>query len=303
MFVDGGYGETNNPSWEGRVHYERNHSLRSDQELVMINVGTGTLPHGADEAKLRQRPWWARFLPNGLIEAFGLISDLVKMATESEKVGQKMEYLADSHPEQLFFKRFSADTGIHNIQLDDWQAVAGPEGSSLIEVKTEAYLQGQVQDSMEVAAEKLTEVYIKRHHAVKTSSTRTRNSPPGIESSRSGDAHEEISEHVGKKQIAGYLTPVRVGERVPSLASGSEPTHSAAPSPPCTPDPIRRPLTPFLATVDSPEILQGEGGQFGQKHVSSLCLPGTRSSSRTSSRSRRAASCPSRPRPLEDDEI
>ncbi|KAL2437480.1 hypothetical protein ABEF95_008185 [Exophiala dermatitidis] len=168
--VDGGYGDTNNPSWAAKIHYHQSHGLPARHPLVLINVGTGTLPEGYDEVRLRKRPWWTRLLPNSLVEALGLLSDLVKMATESEYRASDLAYISALAPEKLFFQRFSADTGMHNIRLDKWQAATDSYGPSEIEIKTEAYLaKPEVQMRLKIAANKLADVYVGRNNEPKIS--------------------------------------------------------------------------------------------------------------------------------------
>lgn len=297
-FVDGGYGENNNPSWEGKLHYEKNHDL--EQALTMVNIGTGSLPREVDEDHLPRRPWWTRFLPNALVEAFGLISDLVKMATDSENVANHLHYLSESHPEQLFFERFSADTGIHSIKLDNWRAATGPEGSTTIEVKTEAYLsKPEVQDRMRATARKLAEVYRRRHERNDVASFGAVENPADVELS--------IPIIVPDIQPPGShrsedLGAAAVGEGIPSLISGSEPTQSPGPSRPLTPDPALRPLLAPLVTVENREILQGQGEQFAQNKPPPSLLLSVSSPNRSPSRkSKRAATYPPRSNPVEDD--
>ncbi|KAI1619666.1 acyl transferase/acyl hydrolase/lysophospholipase, partial [Exophiala viscosa] len=165
-FTDGGIGETNNPSWEGKLHYHRNHGLREEERMVMINVGTGTLPEEFYEAHDQGalRPWWTRLVPNGLVNALGLVADLIHIATESEGPAARLAVISDMLPDQFFFERFSADTGIHGIKLDNWRAVTDKDGPSEIEVKTNTYLgKPEVRQRMVAAAKKLADVYVVRN--------------------------------------------------------------------------------------------------------------------------------------------
>jgi hypothetical protein len=267
-FVDGGFGETNNPSWEGKLHYHMNHDLSEEQRLVMINIGTGTLPPDSHEKELPKRPWWTRFLPNGLVQALGLLSDLAKMATESEHRAIELSYISSRIPDQFFFQRFSADTGIHDIKLDNYQAVKETDGPSEIEVKTKAYLKKpEVLARMECVAKHLADVYVARHHSTVVVVTSTAlEDQVTVDLSISLGIEGVLPDHAALiKTRARFLTPAAAGERAPSLVSSSEPTRSPSPSPPPTPDPARRSLVQPVITVNAEDILQGEGGQFEPK--------------------------------------
>jgi hypothetical protein len=229
-FVDGGFGETNNPSWESHVHYRQNHSGAVRQQAVIINIGTGSVPPQADLKRLQKRPWWSKVVPKSLEKALGLVADLVKMATESEKPAERLRYLAGEYPEDYFFKRFSANTGIHDISLDDWRAVSGKGkgGTSMIEERTQEYLGNpEVLKELKEAAEKLAEVYTRRHKRVETLSP---------------------------------LAPV--GDAVPSLIIGSATSQTPSLTPPRTPELGHVAHLPAL-TVENKEVLRGQGQQFG----------------------------------------
>lgn len=235
-FVDGGYGDTNNPSWAAKIHYHQSHGLPARHPLVLINIGTGTLPEGSDEVRLRKRPWWTRLLPNSLVEALGLLSDLAKMATESEQRASDLSYIAALAPEKLFFERFSADTGLHNIKLDKWQAVTDRRGPSEIEVKTEAYLaKDEVKTRLIIAANKLADVYVARHNEPGICLPLPIEFPLGPEPPCVHQANAR----------PGMLTTLLDVERLPSLISETESASTSSPAAPATPDPVQKaPLFP-----------------------------------------------------------
>jgi hypothetical protein len=294
-FVDGGFGQTNNPSWESQVHYHRNHDVTANRQLVMINIGTGSVPADANVARLQQRPWWTKLVPNGLLKALGLVSDLVKMATDSEKPAEQLRYISEDHPEQLFFKRFSADTGIHDIQLDDWRAAAGIDGPGVIEERTQAYLQDPaVLAELTQAAKKLAEVYAKRHEQVEIPATAALDRRPSVDLSISVVIEDGERGRLGGPERLRGLSPHSSADAMPSLVTGSEPTQSPNSSPPQTPEPGRLPLAPILA-AENKEILQGQGQQFKENIVPSSAFLHPVSSDRSRSpRARRAATLPSR---------
>ncbi len=299
-FVDGGFGETNNPSWEGKLHYHMNHDLSEEQRLVMVNIGTGTLPAGIHERELPKRPWWTKLLPNGLVQAFGLVSDLAKMATESEHRAIELAYISSRIPDQFFFQRFSADTGIHDIKLDNWRAVQETDDSpSEIEVKTKAYLEKpEIRARMELVARHLADVYVARSLNHSPSSevvvVDDASSSVAVEDKVTVDLSISLAidgtlpgRHsaslLSRRQRRRFLTPAAAAagdERAPSLVSSSEPTRSHSPSPPPTPEPARRSplLVQPIITVQAEEVLQGEGGQF-EPHKTFLPSPDLHSSS------------------------
>ncbi|KIW88909.1 uncharacterized protein Z519_10393 [Cladophialophora bantiana CBS 173.52] len=290
-FVDGGYGKTNNPSWESRIHYEMNHEVPTNRQLVMINIGTGTLPQNADVARLRKRPWWTMLLPKGLVKASGLFADLISMATESEGVASDLEYLSKDNPERLFFKRFSANTGIHDIKLDDWQAVAGADGSSVIEQRTEAYLSDPVVlGELKAAAEKLAEIYVKRQELKRQG--------------HAGDipsAANNVNNQEGIDLSVSVVVQPAAANAVPSLVTGSEPTQSPGPSPPRTPEVGWGPPLPPIDTAQNKEILQGQGGQFEQSILPTASLLSPASPNQSAPRKvRRAVTYPPRSTPPEE---
>ena len=173
-YVDGGYGQTNNPSWETWRHYRSQHNLDPDQPIVMINLGTGT-SSDKNTSLPPKRPIWTKLLPNGIVEAFGLVADLAKLATESESCAERLGYVAENNPEQLFFQRFSADTGIDRIKLDDWKAVTGVNEQSVIERCTKTYLEkADISKRLEIAAVKLADVYESRQNQMSTKHARLR---------------------------------------------------------------------------------------------------------------------------------
>ncbi|EXJ85852.1 hypothetical protein A1O1_06221 [Capronia coronata CBS 617.96] len=249
-FVDGGYGDTNNPSWAAKIHYHQSHGLPARHPLVLINIGTGTLPEGSDEVRLRKRPWWTKLLPNSLVEALGLLSDLAKMATESEQRAADLSYIAALAPEKLFFERFSADTGMHSITLDKWQAVVDKHGPSEIEVKTENYLaKPEVLMRLRTTAEKLADVYILRNTEPRISL------PLPLELSLGPEPPCWNQARWTPDTTASHLYV----ERLPSLASGTESIPSSTPSLPATPDPCHRPMLFAEVVGKAQDILRVEG--------------------------------------------
>jgi len=318
-FTDGGIGETNNPSWEGKLHYHKNHGLEEDEQLVMINIGTGTLPEDFFAKPLPTRPWWTRLVPNGVVNALGLVSDLVKIATESEQRAIDLSYISSIIPEQFFFDRFSADTGIHDIKLDNWRAVKDTDGPSELEVKTNAYLKKpEVRERLVTAAKRLADVYMTRNKSASPSSGPSEEiSVIGSFGSREDLARVDLTIQLGydgslpgrrrsskRESIPVLLSPAAgAGDKAPSLVTSSDPTRSPETSSPPTPDPARKSLVkqPEI-TVEPEDYLQGEGDQFEPKDVPITPLSSLTSSARSPTRKpKRASTYPPRSSPILDE--
>lgn len=290
QFVDGGYGETNNPSWAAWLHYKQNHNLSSDRTLVMINIGTGTWSKTDIEPQMQRRPLWTKLIPNGIVSALGLMADLTKMATESEGPTSRLWYIADTSPEQLFVERFSADTGIDTIKLDDWQAATSTDRPSIVEIKTKAYLEKpEVRERLERAASALADVYVGRQAASASEGVKTGNMTTVQSSSFLG-----VTASLENRTLAqGTFSRPESSIQTPSLLPPSEPTQSPGASPPRTPEPSRSGRNlhiPTISTEHTNGLLQGQGEQFNntQKdgHPSSP-LFGPASPSRSGSRKAR----------------
>ena len=137
--------------------------------MIIINLGTGT-PGPESSTTSTKRPLWTHLLPNAVVEAFGLVADLTKLATESESCAERLAYIAESDAARLFFCRLSADTGIDKVKLDDWRAVTRSTSQpSLVESRTRVYLEDPgVVDKLGLVASRLADVYEMRHAQAKT---------------------------------------------------------------------------------------------------------------------------------------
>lgn len=304
-FVDGGYGETNNPSWAAWLHYKQNHHLSSERTLVMINIGTGTCSVVDVDPQKQRRPLWTKLIPNGIVSALGLMADLSKMATESEGPTSRLWYIAQTSPEQLFLERFSADTGIDTIKLDDWQAATSSDKPSVVEIKTNAFLdKREVRGRLKRAAHALADVYVHRQSAstderVERDPVTETLIPPfhplnaaGMPTGNNITAHSTVS-----RRVSSNLTP--------SLVPPSEPTQSPTSSPRRTPEPSRALHLPATSPEHTKGFLQGQGEQFnnGQKS-SNLWSPPLGPARLVSRQSRRSMTYPlpaDRPRDPNDD--
>lgn len=299
QFVDGGYGETNNPSWAAWWHYKQNHNLSSDQTLVMINIGTGTCSRTNAEPQMQQRPFWTKLIPNGIVAAQGLMADLAKMATDAEAPASRLWYIADTSPEQLLIERFSVDTGIDTIKLDDWQAATSTDRPSIVETKTMAYLEKpDVRRRLERAAIALADVYVgcqapSESQGVETNAAQVQLSSFLEASSAAAGSTKNMT------TVQSIFNRPESSLQTPSLLPPSEPTHSPASSPPRTPEPLqpsRNVHVPKISTQITNSLLQGQGEQFNNHqevvHPSSPSLSPVSPSRSGSRKARRSMTSP-----------
>ena len=139
VLVDGAYGNTNNPSHAVLGHFQDWLRLtsRHPQPVMMVNIGTGTIPKGTRiQVPVQERPLWAYLLPNLVLNGFRITRDLSVMATECEGVGKLMQEAQSLNP-ILQYWRFSEDEELHAVALDDWKAV---EDGTIFEA-TQKYLE------------------------------------------------------------------------------------------------------------------------------------------------------------------
>jgi hypothetical protein len=223
----------------------------------MINIGTGTVPPHADTDLLKKRPWWTKIIPNAILKFVSLISDLAEMATASEVVAERMYRVSKDHPQDLFFKRFSA-TGIQDIHLDEWKATrpAVIDGLSSIEEKTLLYLADpDIRAEMHVTAKKLVEVYTQRQQQLRTMSTTSTKTCKTIDLSLTVVVNGIASDQPQVK-LAAATDP-----EIPTLTTASN-TDSIDSLPPSTPEPPL--MTSGITTLidEHEEALQSQGQQF-----------------------------------------
>jgi hypothetical protein len=135
ILVDGGFGETNNPSNAAWDHYDTKKFISKTDQALWVNIGTGTLPPESSRT-VPPRPFWTMFVPESLLDIVHLTKDLQKIATDSEKVGREMQKLAkEAREDRLRFWRFSANNGLHEIELDAYEQL------EKIEALTHRYLE------------------------------------------------------------------------------------------------------------------------------------------------------------------
>lgn len=156
LLVDGGYGDTNNPSHAAYEHYFGVSRLLRYGYIRMVNIGTGTPPKRPEDYQpertfIDRVPW--------LQGAARTTGDLTRIATNSELVGKQMYGLAKMSEEEgsglLKFERFSANRDeIHRISLHKYADI----GNGKIEKITKDYLKDEeVLERMGKMAEQLAE--------------------------------------------------------------------------------------------------------------------------------------------------
>ena len=162
--VDGGFGDTNNPSNAALDHYrieKKSWSLPLDEQLIWINVGTGSPPPHISMTRAK-RPFWSFLIPDFLLEIHHLMNDLQQIATDSEQVAKNMSTLARETRGNLQYSRFSANNGLHTIGLDDYESV----DNDTIKDLTEKYLNTtEVQRKLQATAKSLADSCKRRRAA------------------------------------------------------------------------------------------------------------------------------------------
>lgn len=156
ILVDGGYGETNNPSQDAWVHYTVLKEILETDRTRWINIGTGT----SNDLPLQYKRGWKDFLlPRYLQNVMHTIRDLEKIATDSERTGKFMHEMSKMNKWKLDFHRFSATNGVHAIALDDYQVIDNKE----LERLTKEYLNDpKVEDELRALASSLAKDYAEK---------------------------------------------------------------------------------------------------------------------------------------------
>jgi uncharacterized protein (UPF0305 family) len=133
ILVDGGFGETNNPSEFAYFHYEQYHEKHIKEEAeelklsVWVNIGTGS-PTKND--KYAPPSWRQHFVPKFIKRLSHRIRDLKIIATAADVVVQRMKMFA--RVREFLFARFSADQSVHMIGLDRYTEIEKIESLTLI---------------------------------------------------------------------------------------------------------------------------------------------------------------------------
>lgn len=172
IFIDGAFGNTNNPTRKAHFHFLEKVSGYKEHDVIWMNIGTGSpQPHrdalsnrsihasAATSPTTYKRSWKDRLIPKLILEAKNLLRDLEAIATDSDRVEEEMEDIINtkSNSQHISFARVSANNGVAEIQLDDWRSLGK------IEQLTRTYLQRpQVQAKLRRMAEQLAEETLRR---------------------------------------------------------------------------------------------------------------------------------------------
>lgn len=134
FLVDGGYGQTNNPSYATWQHYFEWSPRANYGRVNLVNLGTGSKPKGHKGNK-----GWFDYFPNTLLPGFvKTMKTLAALATDSEQAARHMRSI-EKAGDKLKFSRFSANTGgIHAIALHEYERM------DEIVASTNEYLQDEV---------------------------------------------------------------------------------------------------------------------------------------------------------------
>ena len=211
ILVDGGYGETNNPSQDAWQHYTTGNEILQDDCVRWVNIGTGT--RGQDDEPLPAKQGWQyTLLPNYITNIMHTIRDLEQIATDSEKTGRSMSLIANMNRKHLDFYRFSATKGVHAIALDDYRTIDNKE----LERLTLQYLDDPiVENELKALAQKLAEDYLEKRSSAKA---------PTIESVSLPESKPTSVRRLVTGQQPDNLSVLPSATGVPSMAGSSEQT-------------------------------------------------------------------------------
>ena len=255
--VDGGYGDTNNPSKVAFQHYRFMEEIPGHYPVTMVNIGTGTCPDG----KLPTAPWWWGLTPDVLRPLFTVVTDAIHHLTMSEQTAKEMKFMADFIlPKSSSFTRFSANNGLHAIALDDWAKVIDNSDQG-IEKLTEAYIK-TVTEELDAVVEKLYQGHMRKTRA-------------------SQAALEPVIDILARSPAASPQTetlfprlrsqrPLSIAESLdgnaPGLRGPSIPTDEPGPAMPRTP--VQEPAR-HIEVVDTEQEVPSVGTQFLSGEASS----------------------------------
>jgi hypothetical protein len=245
ILVDGGFGETNNPSNAAWDHYDTKKFISETDQALWVNIGTGTLPPESSTT-VPPRPFWTMFVPKYFLNIVHLARDLQKIATDSEKVGRGMQRLAkEAREDRLRFWRFSANNGLHEIELDAYEQL------ERIETLTHSYLEiPDVAARLRTTAQALAASCRHRRKESQAATEREfpflRPSPRDIVTGES--AYEEA-----------LVTPTT--DEMPALAGRSEPTVEGSDAN-VTPRPTTVELDQPMPVIEPDADRRGMGAQF-----------------------------------------
>jgi hypothetical protein len=172
--------EFNNPSHETFDHYTTRHRVEISHrtsaateaavltdihgnldfsEVRFINLGTGTEPNIAE---FRSQNNFTFLLPGALRIRLFMVRNLIKMATNSERVACYMRALesVSSGDIRIKYKRFSADNGVCFIKMDEYKKLTEIERLTLEYLGNDA-----IQRDLSRLADEVARDYLAKHSA------------------------------------------------------------------------------------------------------------------------------------------
>ena len=169
-FIDGAFGNTNNPSRKAHFHFVSKVSGYKECPVIWLNIGTGSPKPHRDALSTRtrrssvvtmyRRSWKHRPIPSIVRDARNLLRDLEAIATDSDRVEEEMEDIINSKAteQDITFAQVSANNGVADVQLDDWR------GLDKIEHLTRLYLeQPEVGAKLQRMADLFAAETLRRH--------------------------------------------------------------------------------------------------------------------------------------------
>jgi hypothetical protein len=252
VLVDGGYGETNNPSLNAYRHYLFNPQnapeLTSSDDIHWVNIGTGTWPKNAPPPT---QPWLRYLLPESANTMLNSVRDLMAIATECETTADQMRTY-ERVQSQFTFSRFSADTGLHTIALDRHDEL------EKIEQQTMEYLQKKsVKEELKRVAACLRKgIQLKRQEEETARMLRVEHEFLEPRRSTSAASRKKRDCSSSTRHVSPGPVPSASGTSEPTVRT-SEPNQTPPPTPPALQEPV--------AVVAQESDMHGAGGQFDQE--------------------------------------
>jgi hypothetical protein len=260
ILVDGGYGETNNPSLNAYRHYLFNPrnapELTSSDDIHWVNIGTGTWPKNAPPPT---QPWLRYLLPGAANTMLNSVRDLMAIATECETTADYMRTY-ERLQSRFSFSRFSADTGLHTIALDRHDEL------EKIEQRTAAYLQKRsVKRELERVAACLREgIQLRRQEETAARMLRVEHEYLEPRRSTSAVSREERDRSSSARHISPGPVPSASGTSESTVRT-SEPNQTPRPTTPVAQEPV--------AVVVQEFDMDGVGGHFDQESTQQFLTP------------------------------
>lgn len=213
-FLDGGFGDANNPTWH--AYCEVGQMNGNDPEAVALTVSIGT-------GKADRVPPVAR-RGSGLVGRYkAIVKYSAAAATDSEKTHRKMDFLAKQTGHH--YERFNVDGGLGDVDLGEWKVRRG-ENQTFVKIRqqTRAYLN---QNDTKKRLRRVAEILVKnRQERSKTpewnivsTGHRYRCTVDGCLPSKTYFIREEdlIMHLVNSHEDLGYVYPPKTRDQISKL--------------------------------------------------------------------------------------